>query len=146
MNEFQSSTEMGLQNYQTITLDDPNLKTRLITIHIDDNDAQNYIVLNAHNQTVWRLTEDVESTSTAIVLGAREVGSDGAAVIGLPHDRVGFTTPDLRAVNDVKLISRTLCSRTYNPMQWFGEYLDGRISFHPKPTQPRQRLGDVQQL
>lgn len=122
---------------------EPNRRTRLVTLQIDETDAQNYLVLGAREQTIWRLTGDVESVSKVVVLGATDVGPNGAGVMGLPEDRISFTSPDLTALDSVLRTSCTRVAKACIPSQWFGEEPDKRVSLHPEPTQSRQRVDQV---
>lgn len=124
-------------------LGEADRKTRLVTVHIEDNNAQNYLVLSAREQTIWRIIGDVESITRIVALGASQIGPNGAGIIGVPADRIHFTSPDLAALDGV---TRTSCSRLAPaciPSQWFGTDLDARISFHPKPVQPRQHVDEI---
>lgn len=123
-------------------LGEANSRTRLVTVHVEENDAQNYFVLSSREQTIWRLTGDVGSVSRAVVLGATRIGPDGAGVIGLPEDRISFTSPDLTALDSVLQTSCTRVANACTPAQWFGDGLNERTSLHPETTQPRQRVDE----
>ena len=124
-------------------LGNPDRRTRLVKVHVNDNDEQNYIVLSASEQTIWKIIGDTDSISKAIVLGATGIGPKGAGVIGLPENRVYFTSPNL---SELDSIPRTSCTRVYLaciPAQWFGDEPSERTSLHPEPVQPRLQLDDV---
>ncbi len=129
-------------------LGEPKKRTKLVTIQIAENNSKNYLVLSAYEQTIWRFIGNVRKVSKAIVLGATGIGPDGAGVIGLPKDRVIFTSPDLAALSSVGQTSCTRMFKACTPAQWFGEgmgfgfWFHERPSFHPEPTQPRQRNVD----
>lgn len=127
-------------------LGEPSSQTRLVTVHIDENDAKNYLVLSAYHQTIWQFIGDVESISRVIVLGATRFGPNVAGVVGLPRGRITFTSPDLTALDSIRRTSCTRISKACIPAQWFGEELGRRATVHPEPTQSRQRVDDIVSL
>jgi hypothetical protein len=124
-------------------LGDDKSRTRVVRFHIDENDARNYLILSAQDQTIWEFTGDIDSISRVVVLGATRIGPNGGGVIGIPAERISFTTPDLSLLDRV---DQTSCTRIYRSCiteQWFGNQADDRISFHPPSPQPRQRFDAI---
>jgi hypothetical protein len=127
----------------TLHLGDDKSRTRVIRVQIDENDARNYLVLTAREQTIWEFSGDVESISRVVVLGATSIGPDGAGVIGVPAARIHFTTPDLSVLDRIDQTSCMRIEKACIPSQWFGDQADDRVPFHPPSQQPRQRFDTI---
>lgn len=118
-------------------LSEPQRRTRFVRVHAAPSSQKHYLVLNAFEQTIWKIEGDTKSIAQVIVLGAALVGPAGAGVIGVPADLVHFTTPDLSALDNVQFTS---CTRVYKACtfgQWFGAVPPDLVSFHPMPRQSR---------
>lgn len=134
------SAGMGRSPSASVHVGEPTKATDFITIDIAPNEEKHYLILQSINQAIWNIEGDTDSVSRVVVLGATGLGPWAAGVIGIPKDRVTYTSPDLNALDTVGFTSCTRVKTSCTAMQWFGQPRTDKVFFHPPPKQQSIQL------
>ncbi|MGL4281651.1 MAG: hypothetical protein ACRCS0_14905, partial [Albidovulum sp.] len=126
--------------YASTHVGDPSSSTIFATVEITPSEKKHYLVLQSRQQVIWNIKGDTDSVLRAVVLGASSIGPWAAGVVGLPKDRVFFTSPDLSALDDALQTSCTRIAKSCVAAQWFGPTPSGRVYFHPSIGRERYRV------
>lgn len=125
----------------SVHVGEPTKATDFITIDIAPNEDRHYLILESRDQTIWNIEGDIDSVSRVVVLGATRLGPWAAGVIGIPKNRITFTSPNLKAMDTVLETSCTRYRYSCTAMQWFGQLRrTDKVFFHPPPKQQQMQF------
>lgn len=124
----------------SVHVGDPTSATAFATIEIAPSEKRHYLILQSSRQVIWNIQGDTDSVSRVLVLGASRLGPWAAGVIGIPDDRITFTSPDLSALDGVMRTSCTRIAASCIASQRFGRLPSDQVEFHPSTDLSRYKV------